>query len=100
MSNAVRSKFLEGTATKQMQNRLRGCQRKYSRRPSSLLVFFGLKLGILILLTAIGGRPKPEICFLPGRLGRTLLPKERYGDSLSGRGSITQPSNLEADTLR
>jgi len=45
------------------------------------------------LVTAIGGRPKPEICFLPGRLGWTLLPKERYGDSLSGRGSNTQPSN-------
>jgi len=23
---------------------------------------------MLILVTAIGGRPKPELCFLPGRL--------------------------------
>jgi len=28
----------------------------------------------------------------------TLLPKERYGESLSGCGSNTQPSNWEADT--
>jgi len=34
-------------------------------------------------VTAIGGRPKPELCFLPGRLRWTLLPKERYGNSLS-----------------
>jgi len=34
---------------------------------------------MLILVTAIGGRPKPELCFLPGRLKRMLLPKERYG---------------------
>jgi len=30
----------------------------------------------------IGGWPKPGISFLPGRLRRTLLPEERYGDSL------------------
>jgi len=35
-------------------------------------------------VTAIGGRPKPELCFLPGRLRWTLLPNERYGNSLSG----------------
>jgi len=29
----------------------------------------------LILVTAIGGRPKPEFCFLPGRLRWTLFPK-------------------------
>jgi len=47
------------------------------------------------------GRPQPEICFLPGRLRWTLLPKERYGNSLSGlgdRGSKTHPFNLEAIT--
>jgi len=32
------------------------------------IVFF-----LLILATAIGGRPKPELCFLPGRLRWTLL---------------------------
>jgi len=46
-----------------------------------------------ILMTAIGGRPKPEFCFLLGQLRWTLLPKERCGNSLSGRGSNTQPSN-------
>jgi len=45
-----------------------------------------------ILVTAIGDRPKPEICFFPRRLKWTLLPKERYGESLSGRGSNTQPT--------
>jgi len=44
---------------------------------------------LLILATAIGGRPKLELCFLPGRLRWTLLPKERYGNSLSGYGSNT-----------
>jgi len=48
--------------------------------------------------TAISGMPVPEICFLPGQLGRTNLPKERYGDSLSGGESDTQPSSWEADT--
>ena len=44
---------------------------------------------------AIGGRPMLEICFL------LLLPKELqwFGDSLSGRGSNTQPSIWEADTF-
>jgi len=51
------------------------------------------------LVTAIGGKPKPEIYFLPGRLKWALLPKERFGDSLSGRGSNVQPSNWEADIL-
>ena len=49
-------------------------------------------------MTAIGCRPKPGICFLPGRLRWTFLPKD-YVDSLSGRGPNTQPSNWEADTL-
>jgi len=52
-----------------------------------------------ILVTAVGGRPKPELCFLPGRLRWTLFPKERYGNSLSGCRSNTQPSNWEPDTL-
>jgi len=52
-----------------------------------------------ILMAAIRGRPKPVICFLLGQLGWMLLPKERYGDSLSGCGSNTQPSNWEAATL-
>jgi len=50
-------------------------------------------------VTAIGGRPKPELWFLPGRLRWTILLMERYGNSLSGRGSNTQPYNWEADTL-
>jgi len=54
---------------------------------------------LLILMTASGGRPKPELCFLPGWLRWTLLPKEHYGNSLSGCGLNTQPSNWEADTL-
>ena len=67
------------------------------------LVFYLLrdKIGrtfFKILVTAIGGRPKPELCFLPGRLRWTVLPKERYGNSLSGCGSNTQASNWEADT--
>jgi len=44
--------------------------------PHNFLVFFCTELN-LILATAFGGRPKPEICFLPGR---TLVPKERYGN--------------------
>jgi len=36
-------------------------------------------------VTAIGGRPKPELCFFPGRLRWTLLPKERYGNSLTNK---------------
>jgi len=51
----------------------------------------------LLVVTAIGGRPKHEMRFLPGRLRWTLLSKECYGDSLSGRGWYTQPSNQEAD---
>ena len=53
----------------------------------------------LIFVTVIGSRPKPELCFLPGRLRWTLLPKECYGDSFSDRRSNTQPFNWEADTL-
>jgi len=47
---------------------------------------------MLILVMSSGGRPKPELCFLPGWLRWTLVPKERYGNSLSGHGSNTQPS--------
>jgi len=36
---------------------------------------------------------------LPGQLRWTLLPKERYGEPLRGRGSSAQPSSWEADTL-
>jgi len=43
---------------------------------------------------ANSGKPTPELCFLSGRLRWTLLPKEHYGDSLSGRGSTTQPYDL------
>jgi len=50
-------------------------------------------------MTAIGGRPKPELCFLLGQLRWTLLPKERYSNSLNGCGSHTQPSNWEVDIL-
>jgi len=39
----------------------------------------------------ISGRPKPEILFLPGAVRWTPMPKERYGDSLSGRGSNEYP---------
>jgi len=62
----------------------------------SLLI---LKAVYWFLVVAIGGRPKPEICFLLGQLGWMPLPKERYSNSLSGRGSNTQPFNWEADTL-
>jgi len=48
---------------------------------------------LIILVTTIGGRSKPGLYFLPGRLRWTLLPKERYGNSLSGCGSNTQPSS-------
>jgi len=51
-----------------------------------------------ILVTAIGGRPKHDLCFLPGQFRRTILPKRRHGNLLSGCGSNTQPSNWEADT--
>jgi len=53
----------------------------------------------VIMVMAIGSRLKPEICFLPGWLRWILLPKESYGDSLSGCGLNTQPSNWEVDTL-
>jgi len=53
----------------------------------------------MILATAISGMPTPEICFLPGQLRRTILPKQRYGDSPRFGESDTQPSSLEAGTL-
>jgi len=37
---------------------------------------------LIFLVRAICGRPRPEICPLPGRLRWTLLPKERYGNWL------------------
>jgi len=48
----------------------------------------------------MGGKAKLNFSFLLGRLRWTLLRKERYGESLSGRGSNTQPFNWEADTLQ
>ena len=51
----------------------------------------------IILATAASGMP--EICFLPGQLRWTILPKERYGDSLSAGESDTQPSSWEVDTV-
>jgi len=42
-----------------------------------------------IYLTTIDGRPKPDYCFLSGRLRWTLLPKKRYGDSLSESNTPT-----------
>jgi len=61
--------------------------------PPHLFLYF-------ILVTVVGGRPKPETYFLPARLRWTLLlNKERYGNSLSGRGSNTHPSSWEADPL-
>jgi len=54
---------------------------------------------LLILATAIRGRPKPDFASCRGRWGERSLPMERCGNSLSGRESNTQPSNWEADTL-
>ena len=45
-------------------------------------------------LTTIGGRLKPDLCFLSGRLRRTVLPKERYGESLSEWPWIENPNFL------
>jgi len=53
----------------------------------------------IILATAISRIPTHEICFLPGQLRRTILPKEHHGESLSGFELDTQPSNWEANTL-
>jgi len=50
---------------------------------------------LILVTTIISGRPKPELCFFSGRLRLTFLFKERYGDSLVGRGSNTLPSNWE-----
>jgi len=47
----------------------------------------------MILVTAISGMPTPEICFLPGQLRRTILPKERNSDSLSVGEQDKQSSN-------
>jgi len=49
----------------------------------------------IILATAISGMPTPEIPFLLGQLKRTILPQERYGDSLSVGELDTQPSNWD-----
>ena len=56
------------------------------------------KCFFIIFATVISGMPTPEICFLSGQLRRTILPKERYDDSLSDGESATQPSSWEADT--
>jgi len=40
-----------------------------------LLLYRPIYIILLILVMAIGGRPKPEICLLLRRLGWTLLPK-------------------------
>jgi len=55
----------------------------------------------IMVAKAISDMTTPEICFLPGQLRRKILPKERYGDSLSvgESATATQPSNWEADTL-
>ena len=65
----------------------------------SLLLICEVFVLFFILVTAIGRRPKPEICFSPVRLGWALLPKKHCGDSLNGRRSKTEPFNWEADTL-
>jgi len=67
---------------------------------SLVLFFYWLHAMRRIYLTTADGRPKPQQCFLSGRLRWTLLPKESYSGSLSDHGSTTQlPSNWEADTL-
>jgi len=53
----------------------------------------------IILATAFSRIPTPEICFLPGQLRRTILPKEHHGESLSGFELDTQPFDWETDTL-
>jgi len=65
--------------------------------PSSL-IFWLITCNTPDFLTTVGGNLNNAL--LSGRLRWTLLPKERYGESLfSGRGSNTQPSNWEADTI-
>ena len=59
----------------------------------------GLSWTRLFWKGSASGMPTPEICFFPGQLRRTILPKELYGDSLSVGESDKQPSNCEADTL-
>jgi len=44
------------------------------------------KIVFIILATAVSVLPTPEVCFSQGRLRRTILPKKRYSDSLSGCG--------------
>jgi len=58
-----------------------------------------IPLILIISARAISGMSTFEISFVPGKWRWTFLPKERYGDTLSGRGSNIQPSNWEADTL-
>ena len=57
-----------------------------------------IQFSFYVLATAVGGRPKSALYFLPGRLRWMLLPKERCSNSLNGCGLNTQPSNWEADT--
>ena len=40
------------------------------------------------------GRPTPEICFFTWQLRWTILPKERYGDSLSVGRWVNRTPNL------
>jgi len=41
------------------------------------------KCYFIIVVTEISGMPTPETCFSPGQLRLKILPKDRYGDSLS-----------------
>jgi len=43
----------------------------------------------MVVATGLSGMPTPGICFIPGQLRWTLLPKERYGDSVSVGESVT-----------
>jgi len=51
-------------------------------------------------VTAIGDRPKPELCFLPDGWGERSCPSSATAiHSVSGCGSNTQPFKWEADTF-
>jgi len=52
----------------------------------------------MLFVAAIGGRPEFESCFLQERLRLTLLLKERYGNSLNGRGMNNQSLIWVVDT--
>jgi len=57
------------------------------------------KCFFIILAAAVNGMPTLGICFLPGQSRWMLLPKKRYGDSLTVGESNTQPSTWEVVTL-